>query len=213
VTRASPRTSTATSNFDRDYYRRFYEDPKTRVASRADAARLARFVCSYTDYLGVSVRRALDLGCGLGHFGPVIKRAFRGASYVGVEYSAYLCERYGFEQGSAVDYRAAQPFDLVICRGVLPYLSDRDAARAIQNLGRLCDGVLYVEAVTREDFTAKVVDRAKTDPAMARRPRAFYAERLAKKFVPVGGGVWVAKSAGVPLYALERADVSRRSPT
>jgi SAM-dependent methyltransferase len=198
------RAPTPDEPFDRDYYKRFYEDPRTRVASRADTVRLARFVCSYTSYLGVPVKRALDLGCGLGHFGPVIRRAFRGAEYVGVEYSAYLCERYGFEHGSAVDYRAARPFDLVICRGVLPYLDDRACAKAIRNLGRLCRGVLYVEAVTREDFRRGVVDRAKTDPAMAQRPRAFYAERLAREFVPVGGGVWAAKSAAVPLYSLEQ---------
>jgi SAM-dependent methyltransferase len=199
-----PRSARKPSDFDRAYYRRFYEDPGTRVASRAETERLGRFICSYVHYLGIHVDRALDLGCGLGHFGPVIRKAFKGATYVGVEYSAYLCQRYGFEQGSAVTYRADQPFELVLCRGVLPYLTDAECSKAIANLCRLCVGALYVEAVTREDFRGGVVDEALTDASMARRPRAFYAGRLARHFVPVGGGVWVAKAAGVPLYSLER---------
>jgi hypothetical protein len=33
---------------DADFYQRYYVDPRTRVASRADAVKLGRFVCAYT---------------------------------------------------------------------------------------------------------------------------------------------------------------------
>ena len=59
-----------------------------------------------------------------------------------MEYSAYLCERYGWERGSVVDYAASEPFDLVICQAVLSYLNPADLKLALHNLGRLCRGAL-----------------------------------------------------------------------
>jgi SAM-dependent methyltransferase len=192
------------TRFDRAYYARFYEDPKTRVSDSGQVDKLAGFVSSYLDYLGISVRRILDLGCGIGLWRKPLARKFPDASYLGVEYSAYLCERYGFTQGSAVDFRAKQPFDLVVCQGVLPYLSAKDARLAIENIASLCRGVLYLEAVTRDDFDAGIVDRVRTDAGMHLRRSSFYLRALAPHFVNVGGGVFVARAAGIPLYALER---------
>jgi 2-polyprenyl-3-methyl-5-hydroxy-6-metoxy-1,4-benzoquinol methylase len=133
-----------------------------------------------------------------------LEQAFPRARYVGVEYSTYLCERLGWTHGSVVDYRATKPFDLVVCQGVLPYLSTPDARRALANLAQLCSGALYLEAVTREDRESGVLDTERTDPGMHLRPRSFYLRALAPHFQAVGGGLFVARSAGVPLYALER---------
>jgi predicted TPR repeat methyltransferase len=79
-----------------------------------------------SEYVRVPVRRVLDVGCGIGLWREAVQRHFPGASYHGVEFSEYLVERFGWERGSVVDYAAhdpAEPFDLVICQGVLPYLS------------------------------------------------------------------------------------------
>lgn len=192
------------SHFDRAYYARFYENPRTRVSDARQIERLAGFVSAYVGYLGLRVQRILDLGCGLGLWQAPLARAFPKARYVGVEYSTYLCERLGWTHGSAVDFRATKPFDLVVCQGVLPYLSAADAKRALANLATLCRGALYLEAVTREDGSEGVLDTTRTDAGMQLRPRSFYQRGLAAHFVPVGGGVFVARSAGVPLYALER---------
>ena len=83
----------------------------------------------------------LDAGCGIGLLRAPLMRAFPRAQYTGLEYSEYLCQRYGWTQGSLADWRA-DPFDLVVCYDVLQYLDDRTAARAIANLGRLTRGVL-----------------------------------------------------------------------
>jgi SAM-dependent methyltransferase len=191
-------------SFDRAYYARFYENPKTRVTDRGQVERLVGFVASYVAYLGISVRRVLDLGCGMGLWRAPLAKALPGARYQGVEYSAYLCERLGWTQGSILDFAAREPFDLVVCQGVLPYLSARDARRGIDNLARLCRGALYLEAVTSDDFRAGVVDEQRTDPGMQLRSRAFYLRALAPHFVNVGGGLFVSRAAALPLYALER---------
>ena len=141
-----------THAFDAGFYRHYYRDPRTRVASRAEALKLGRFACAYVDYLGFPVRRVLDAGCGLGHLRAAVRERFPRARYVGLEASEYLCRRYGWQRGSVVDYAPERPFDLVFCHDVLQYLDDRSAARAIANLGRLCCGALYFSVLTAEDW-------------------------------------------------------------
>lgn len=193
------------TQFDSQYYRRFYRDPKTRVTDRRAVDKLGNFVCGYLRYLALPVKRALDLGCGLGYWRHSVARHYPRARYHGVEFSSYLCERYGWEQGSVVDYQSKQPFELVICQGVLPYLEAADAKRALANLGALCSGALYLEAITREDLEAGVIDTRRTDKAMQLRPASFYRRALAPHFTPLGGGVWLSKRAEAVLYELERA--------
>lgn len=190
--------------FDHAYYARFYENPRTRVSDARQVDKLAGFVCGYLGYLGMRVQRILDLGCGMGLWRAPLARAFPRARYHGVEYSTYLCQRLGWTHGSVVDFRAAQPFDLVICQGVLPYLSAPDAKRAMTNLARLCRGALYLEAVTREDAESGVLDLQRTDAGMQLRPRSFYLRGLRPAFVAAGGGLFVARKAALPLYALEQ---------
>jgi len=189
--------------FDEAYYQRFYFDKKTRVIDPAHTDRLGAFVCSYLHYLRVPVARVLDMGCGIGLWQALVARHLPGAQYQGVEYSAYLCERFGWQRGSVVDYTADQPFDFVICQGVLPYLSARDLRRAIDNLGRLCQGALYLEAVTQEDYERGTIDEELTDARQYRHRAALYRQALARHFTELGGGLWLAHNAQLPLFALE----------
>ncbi len=190
--------------FDEAYYERFYFSKKTRVVDRAHIDKLGAFVCSYVQYLGVPVKRVLDVGCGIGLWREVVARHFPRARYQGVEFSKYLCERFGWEQGSLVDYRAKQPFDLVVCQGVLPYLSAKDVKLALQNLARLSIGGLYVEAVAREDWQQGIVDEALTDGGMHQHPASLYRRGLSAGFTEMGGGVWLSQRAKLPVFALER---------
>jgi SAM-dependent methyltransferase len=116
--------------FDEAYFDRFYRDPRTRVASPRDTLRLARFVCNYLKFLEQPVGRVIDLGCGIGSWRQAIHRHFPRATYTGVEVSSYLCRAYGWLPGSVVDFAAGEPFDLVICQGVLQYLDATQARRA-----------------------------------------------------------------------------------
>lgn len=191
--------------FDEAYYQRYYFDKKTSVVDPAHAERLGTFVGSYLQYLRVPVRRVLDMGCGIGLWRETVARHFPGASYHGVEFSEYLCERYGWERGSVVDYRSAEPFDFVVCQGVLPYLSPPDLKLALRNLGRLCQGALYVEAVAREDYERDIIDENLTDPRLFRHRAELYRRGLSESFTELGGGVWLSRKAEVPLFELEHA--------
>lgn len=197
--------STAEGVFDAAYYERFYFNQKTRVVDREHTDRLGAFVSSYVRHLRVPVARVLDVGCGIGLWQDQMAKHFPHARYKGVEFSPYLCERFGWERGSVVDFRAVQPFDLVICQGVLPYLNATDLKKALRNLAVLCRGALYLEAVTAEDFAQGVVDETLTDPRQFRHPARLYRDGLAAHFTEMGGGLWLSHEADVPVFALERA--------
>lgn len=189
--------------FDAGFYQRYYRDPDTRVASRADALRLGRFICAYTAYLGFMVRRVLDAGCGLGQMKPAVREFFPRARYVGLEASEYLCRRHGWVRGSVADYAPRAAFDLVICHDVLQYLPDREATRALRNLGQLSRGALYFSVLTAEDWRRNA-DRALTDSGVRLRPAAWYRSRLARYFRPLGGGLMARRGYSPLLWELER---------
>ena len=191
--------------FDEAYYQRYYFDKKTSVVDPEHIERLGAFVCSYLKYLRVPVLRVLDVGCGIGLWREVVVRHFPDVSYHGVEFSDYLCARFGWERGSVVDYSAEQPFDLVICQGVLSYLSPPDLKLALHNLGRLSRGALYVEATTREDYERDVIDDELADPRLFRHRAELYRRGLQQGFTDLGGGVWLSRKAEVPLFELECA--------
>jgi SAM-dependent methyltransferase len=207
TTPASPRASA--DRFDADYYRRFYGDARSRVADLAAVRRLAAFVAGYLRYLQVPVRSILDVGCGVGHWRQAAAECWPRARYHGVEHSAHMCERHGWTQGSIVDLdaRAAtgrSRFDLVVCQGVLQYLDDREAARAITNLAKWCKGALYLEALTARDWQRNC-DRSRTDGDVHLRSGEWYQRRLSRRFIACGGGVFCSKDAGVTLFELEGA--------
>ncbi len=189
--------------FDEAYYQRYYFDKKTSVIDPQHLQRLGTFVCSYLQYLRVPVRRVLDMGCGIGLWRGVVAQHFPDAQYHGVEYSDYLCQRYGWERGSVLDYSSPEPYDLVICQGVLPYLSAADLQPALHNLARLSRGALYLEAVAREDYERDTIDENLTDPRLFRHRAQLYRRGLAHGFSALGGGLWLSEHAEVPLFELE----------
>ena len=186
--------------FDEAYYHRFYHDPKTRAASPASAKRQAAFICAYLKYLELPVKRVLDVGCGVGRVLNAVGAAYPRAKLQGVEWSEYLCNRYGWTQGSVVDYED-RPYDLVICNDVLAYLNKGDCQAAIDNLARLTRGALFLGVITHEDLG--VLDEQRTDPEQYLRKRSWYLRRLSPHFTSVGGGLYLKKPAAVPLWALD----------
>lgn len=196
-------TNEAASLFDQAYFRRFYRDPSTRVACRADYTPLARLIAAYLEVLQLPVASILDVGAGIGHFRGALRRHYPAASYLGLDVSAYACERYGWTQASIAEFDAGQ-FDLVVCHDVLQYLSQREAAAALVNLGRLCRGALYFMALTREDWRLNC-DQTRTDRAVRLRPAGWYLNRLRPSFRNLGGGLFLARDATAVSFALHAA--------
>lgn len=192
------------NRFDAAYYRRFYESPRTRVTTQARMEHRAATVAALVRELELPVKRILDAGCGLGWFRAPLLEAFPDATYVGLEVSPYLSERYGWVCESLEAYRPRGRFDLIVCYDVLQYLSDRDAARAMANLARLARGALYFHAMTREDWRHNV-DRDGTDRVREPRPAPWYRTRLARHFAHAGFGVHVRRGVSLPQWELERA--------
>src|SRR6202049_2969903 len=142
--------------FDLAYYQRFYFNRRTAVTSRSEMRARARLISGCVDYIGLPVAKILDAGCGVGLLRTPLLRGLKRASYTGLEFSDYLCQRYGWRQGSIETYRTRERFDLVICYDVLQYLSSAQARRAIANLARLCRGALYFGAMQCEQAAGAV---------------------------------------------------------
>lgn len=188
--------------FDRDYYERYYGDPKSRVTSRAEMQARARFIGHYARYLGLPVKRILDAGCGIGLLRAPLLRTLPGATYTGIEVSPYLCRKYGWTQTSIQRYRPPKPFDLVVCYDVLQYLDEDPAKRAISSLARLCRGLLYVSALTSADWYENC-DQTRTDPDVHLREGEWYRIQLRKAFREIGAGLWLRRTAPLPLWEME----------
>jgi SAM-dependent methyltransferase len=198
---SSARTRPGTQ-FDREYYQRYYFNPRTAVASRSEIRDRARLVAALAAHAGLPVRRVLDAGCGTGLMRQELRRLLPRAHYVALESSDYLCRRYGWTRGRIEDYRARAPFDLVICYDVLQYLPTAAAQRALANFARLCRGVLYFTALTRYDYEENC-DQSRTDAAVHLRSAGWYRSRLRGRFREAGLGFWLRRGAPLRLWELE----------
>ncbi len=189
-------------SFDEAYYRKYYQDPHTRVADETSCAPLAEFLFAYLKYLKVPVKRVLDVGCGTGRWQRQVLRHHPAARYVGIEISEYACRTYGWRQGSVVSYRSKTPFDLVLCHDVLQYLNDAEAETALRNLANLTRSALHLEVLTREDWENNC-DQSVTDGKVYLRSASWYRHRLKSDFLACGGGLFLIKDEAPVLYELE----------
>lgn len=188
--------------FDKAYYDRFYRNPATRAVTPAVSRRQAVFLAAYLKHLEIPVRRILDVGCGIGTTLRAMGKQYPRAVLQGVEISQYLCKRYGWQQGSVVDYQVNTPFDLVLCHDVLAYLDADDCSRAIENLARLSRAAVFLGVLTADD--AEWYDPNRTDRTQQLRPAQWYRDRLRVHFVGVGGGLYLKRPPEVAVWALDR---------
>ena len=190
--------------FDKEYYDRYYGNPRTAVTSRAEMGRRAAMIAAATDYLELPVRRILDAGCGMGMMRAPLLRRLKRAQYTGLEVSEYLAGRCGWQLGDLQNWRTRERFDLVICYDVLQYLKREEARAAIRNLGRLCRGVLYVSALTREDWEQNC-DQQRTDKVPGIRSAGWYRRELHHDFEAMGCGLWLRRSAPLVCWEMDKA--------
>lgn len=163
-------------HFNARYYDRFYENRRTSIITPEMRESEIAFVLAFCRHIGVTIERFVDAGAGTGwwadefaeqHSGPVEIETY--------DASEAACELYGHKRVSLQKISGKQA-DLVVCRDVLRYLNDADAAEAIRRLARKCRGVLYLHLVTRDDE----FDEDSSDVAGYFRPVAWYRARLAQ---------------------------------
>jgi SAM-dependent methyltransferase len=192
------------ARFGSAYFRKYYLDRETRVVTPAEMHSRAALLTAILRQAQIPVRRILDAGCGIGLLRKPFAELLPRARYTGLELSEYLCRKYGWENGSVADYEPREPFDLVICYDVLQYLPDQEAGRALGNLARLSRAIVYVSALTQEDWLQNC-DRRRTDRAVHLRPGAWYRRRLRRHFRYLGFGTWIRKDVVAILWDLESA--------
>ncbi len=194
--------------FDAGYYARFYGDARTRVQGPREVARLCRGIVETARWWSIPIASVVEVGAGTG----LARDWFAGKKpevrYVSTDVSPFACKAYGHRRLDISSARVRGRFDLVICQGVLPYLTGPAAASALDHLGAMASGLLYLECQTDRDI-ADVVDATVSDIALRGRPARFYVDRLEKHFVMLGGGLWIARRARVPLYELESGTLVR----
>jgi 2-polyprenyl-3-methyl-5-hydroxy-6-metoxy-1,4-benzoquinol methylase len=200
---ATARAASLSNNFNVAYFRKFYLNASTRVVTAAEMRSRAALIAGALRQCQIPIRSILDAGCGIGLLRKPFKEFLPRARYVGLEASHYLCTRFGWMQGSIIDFAPRVPFDLVVCYDVLQYLPDAHAARAIHNFSELTRAALYVSALTTEDWRENC-DRSRTDRAVHLRSGAWYRRRLNKSFRYVGFGIWVRKNVTAILWEMER---------
>ena len=188
--------------FDASYYRRFYSS--TPVHSRKKVEDLAAAVHAMCAWWDVPVKSVLDVGAGLGYWRDWYSRVQPRVTRLSVDISAHACEKYGHEQHDISQWRPRKQFDLVVCHGVLQYLTSSQAEAAIENLAAATRHVLYLEVPTSDDLNHSV-DTTSTDLDVHARSGSWYRKRLLPHFEQAGAGLWVKRDGDVVLYELERS--------
>src|SRR5258708_6648818 len=82
--------------YDREYYRRWYRDPSTRIGTAETARRKAALAVTAAEFfLGRKIETVLDVGCGDGLWLAAIEKLRPRVRYVGVDPSEYVIRRLG----------------------------------------------------------------------------------------------------------------------
>jgi SAM-dependent methyltransferase len=166
------------AHYDQAYFDKWYRHPKHRVKSPLDIRRQLAFVVSATEYvLERPVTKVLDIGAGEGNWGVALKTLRPRAKYYGVDPSEYAVERFGTQRnirlggfGNVGELKLPDDFDLVLCCGVMNYVSGPELARGLDALTYLSVGAAYFEVFTSaDDATGDFTREAARTPVWWRR--------------------------------------------
>ena len=186
--------------YDRAYYERWYHDRDTRILLRGSLERKVMLAVAATEFvLGRTIRSVLDVGCGEGSWRKQLRRLRPRLGYTGVDGSEYVVRRHGRRRnihlarfGALGKLDLDGPFDLVVCADVIHYVPTSELASGIRAIGRLTQGLAWIEVFAAGDDT--VGDHVE----FHERPAATY-ERLLRR----------AGLTPLALYAFVPRDVYR----
>ena len=197
-----------TKHYDRAYFHRWYRNPKTRVITPADTSRKARLALGAAeDMLGRPVRTVLDVGAGEGAWMPALQAVRPSIRYTGIDPSEYAVRRFGRRRnirlgsfGGLDEAGLEGTFDLVVCCGVVNYLSRAELERGLEVIAALVAGVAFIEVWTTADDV--VGDRR----GWQEHTPGYYLGILQRAgLVPCGMHCYVGPALAEEPAALERA--------
>ncbi|MEY4856892.1 MAG: hypothetical protein RL409_1631 [Gemmatimonadota bacterium] len=148
-----------TERYDAAYFDKWYRHPTHRVKTAAELARQVSFVLHTAEWvLGRRVRTVLDVGCGEGHWYPALRALRPRIAYQGVDPSAYAVAKFGarrhLQQGGIEDLGSLalrEQYDLVVCCGMLNYLSIPQLTSGMAQVAQRTGGMAYLELFTKDD--------------------------------------------------------------
>lgn len=193
--------------YDQAYFDKWYRHPQHRVKSPAELARQVAFVLGSAEFvLGRPVKSVLDVGCGEGQWRAALRRHRPRVHYTGVDPSMYAVEKYGASRNlllgriDTLDSLALRDrFDLVVCCGMLNYLTPRALELGVQQVAARVGGMAYLELFTSEDAIEGDTDWP------APRPAAWYRRLItAAGLTSIGMQCYVGTDARDRVSALER---------
>ena len=157
--------------------------------------------------LGRNLRDVLDVGCGEGSWQPELKRLRPRVHYDGVDPSEYAVKRYGNKRniklgdiGTLNELSLRDSYDLVVCCGMLNYLSLNEFRIGIENVAKRTRGVAYLEIFADGDLCEG--DTSWTSPQKS----AWYRRVIEDAgLLAVGMQCYVAADCAANISLLERS--------
>src|SRR5690606_18642399 len=158
--------------------------------------------------LGRATRTVLDVGSGEGQWKVALKRLRPRIHYQGIDPSEYAVQRYGSRRNivlgdiETVALRAQlRAYDLVVCCGMLNYLSPTQLKNGLKQVASVTAGVAYLELFTASDSFEGDTNWPK--PRSAR----WYRQLLADSgFTAIGMQCYVTPAMQASLSSLERLE-------
>jgi len=167
-------SQTRPKRYDREYFDRWYRNPRTRIHVREAVERKVALAVAAAEYLlQRPLRSVLDVGCGEGAWQPILARLRPRARYLGVDSSEFAVRRWGRRRhlrlgtfGGLGSLDLGGPFDLVVCSDVLHYVPDRELAPGLAAIHERLHGVAWIEVFTAADpITGDFRDMKRRSPA------------------------------------------------
>jgi 2-polyprenyl-3-methyl-5-hydroxy-6-metoxy-1,4-benzoquinol methylase len=100
--------------------------------------------------------------------------------YTGFDSSEYAVERYGKQRNIRLATFGDLPslrldsYDLVVCSDVMHYVPDHEIRAGLAAIARACNGIAFLEVLTKEDEIIGDLD------SFLRRPAAWYRSAFRK---------------------------------
>lgn len=191
--------------YDQAYFDKWYRDEQ--VNSPAEVRRKVVFAVAAAEYfLQRSLRSVLDVGCGEGQWLTHLRAIRPRVRYLGLDPSAYVVRQFGKTRnirrasfGDLPSLQLTRKFDLIVCSDVLHYVEDDELKTGIREIVRLCDGIAFLEVLTKEDDIIGDLE------GLISRPAAWYRKTFERAgLVHIGPYTWLGKPLQPLASSLER---------